>query len=135
MADFISFNVDCPHCGKSLMNAYQPIMGKPSIRVSIEAPDQKGTLRLCSLYGCHQHESDIELKDGQIYNFKCPSCNTSLNIEEKCDQCEAPLVGLRLEMGGKAEVCSRKGCENHYIAFKDLNDALNALEGEYGHSL
>lgn len=134
MADFISFNVNCPHCGKSLMNSYQPIHDKPSIRVKIKNGDTNGTLRLCSLYGCYAHESDIELQKNTVYEFYCPSCNESLIIKENCDVCEAPLVEFKLELGGKAQVCSRKGCDNHFIAFKDLGTAMHALEGDYGHT-
>jgi len=132
-ADFISFNVDCPKCGKSLMNSYQPIHNKPSIRLKIKKDGQEGTLRLCSLYGCHEHDCDLNLTNTEIYEFYCPSCNELLNTNTECDICHASLVDLKLEVGGKVQICSRKGCENHYIAFKDITTALYALRGKYGH--
>ncbi len=132
-ADFISFNVNCPHCGVSFMNSYQPIHEKPSIRLKIKRGEDEGIIRLCSIYGCYEHVSDIELVKDEIYEFYCPNCGQKLNIEEKCESCNAPLVSMKLSMGGKVQICSRSGCTNHLVAFKDLTTALNNLYEQFGY--
>lgn len=133
MAHLITFDVNCPECGKSLMDAYNTLMDKPSIKLNIEAKNGKGIIRLCSIYDCYVHTSDILLEGGEIVKFYCPFCHETLNTEVKCELCEAPMVSFKLDMGGKVNICSRKGCKNHSVNFVDLSAALEVFYHKYGY--
>lgn len=134
MTKTISLNGKCPHCGNSLMDHVYPILEKASIKLNIETESDRGTIRLCSIYGCYSHLCDINLKEGEIARFYCPSCNKELISNDECDMqnCNAPMIPLNLELGGKVFLCSRKGCENHFVAFEDLATELRKFYHEYG---
>jgi len=133
MPHTINFDVNCPKCGKSLMDAYTTLLGKPSIKISIETENGKGTLRLCSIYDCYTHQADVEIRPKEIVKFYCPSCNENLSSEVKCEVCEAPMVSFKLEIGGKVNICSRRGCKNHSVNFVDLSSALDMFYHKYGY--
>jgi len=133
MSKIIAVNVKCPHCRKSLMDNEYQLVDKPSIKLNIEMADQRGTLHLCSIYGCYEHESDIDLPKGEIASIYCPHCNKRIVSEETCDVCDANMVPLVLEMGGRVSICSRAGCTKHYVAFEDLSDAIRKFYKEYGY--
>jgi predicted RNA-binding Zn-ribbon protein involved in translation (DUF1610 family) len=130
--NFVSIQVKCPICGKSLMDHDNKVDNESSIKLLIEGSNGKGTIRLSSIYGSYNYTSDIELIDKEIVSFKCSNCKKIIKENIKCDVCEAPLVSLVLKMGGKVHFCSRKGCHNHNIGFEDITDALKKLYQEYG---
>lgn len=132
MSHQISLNVKCPHCDESLMDDGHQINGEASIKVNIVTERERGVLWLCSVYGCHAHENDIELRENEIVKFYCPKCNKSLMRDVNCEICEAGMVGFNIKAGGKVNICSRKGCENHYVVFEDLNFAISKFYQEYG---
>jgi len=133
MSKIIVVYVKCPHCRKSLMDDDHLLVDKPSIKLNIEMGDQRGILHLCSIYGCYEHESDIDLPKGEVAKFYCPHCNKNITSEELCDVCDAPMAPLVLEMGGRVSICSRSGCTKHYVAFEDLSDAIRKFYKEYGY--
>ena len=124
MKKYVSLEVDCPYCMKSLMCHEHKLHGYPSIKVNISTENDRGTIHLCSLYECFDQISDIEIPENSIVEFCCPHCNKKLKIKETCEVCGAPMVSFSLTTGGRVVICSRKGCSNHYIAFKDLNSEL-----------
>lgn len=132
MAKNVSVQVKCPKCKQSLMDAEHMLNDKPSIKLNIQLGANRGVIRLCSIYGCYDHESNIDLSGGGIADFTCPHCNQLLNTTEKCGACEAPMVPMNLDMGGRVAVCSRKGCDNHYVAFENPADALARFYDAYG---
>lgn len=131
MEKHVNLTVKCPHCGKSLMDETHLIKEHPSIKINIETERDRGILWLCSTYGCFMHENNIELKDKELVKFFCPHCNKSLLREILCKKCKAPMAGMNINVGGKVNICSRKGCDNHYIVFEDLNDAINLLYDKF----
>lgn len=133
MDKIIAVNVKCPHCHRSLMDNDYLLKEKPSIKLNIEIVDQRGTIRLCSLYGCYDHESDVTIPDNEIARFYCPHCNKEITSDEICDTCQASMVPFLLEMGGRVSICSRSGCTKHYVAFEDLSDAIRKFYKEYGY--
>ncbi len=134
MNNIITLIVKCPHCDSSLMDEGHPLHEKPSIKVNIVGEEERGVLWLCARYGCYDHESNIEFNKGDIVKFFCPNCNKSLLREIKCQSCDAPMVGLNIKAGGKVNVCSRSGCDNHYVVFDDLAGAINKFYQELGTS-
>ncbi len=127
----LQFDVNCPHCKRSLMDPYRMIHNKPSIRVNISSGDKSGVIRLCSIYGCYDYLTDVKLKNGDLVEFTCPHCKEILNSQEKCSECEAPMVNFKLSIGGMVCICSRSGCKNHSVGFVDLSSALNSFYHQY----
>lgn len=105
-----------------------------SIKLNIETATDRGTIRLCSIYGCYDHLCDIDLKEGEIVRIFCPHCNKELKSNDECDSqnCNAPMIPLTLQLGGKVYICSRKGCANHFVAFEDLATEVRKFYHEYG---
>ncbi len=133
MKKAIKLSLKCPYCGKSLMDETHKLHEDDSIKLNIEASGVKGQLWLCSIYGCYDHEADIQLKENEIVEMTCPHCNKSLLREIKCQKCNAPVVGMNITVGGRVNICSRKGCTNHYVVFEDMQDALTLLYNEHGY--
>ena len=128
----VSLNVKCPHCGKSLMDDEIKLQEKPSIKLNIETSGDRGTIRLCATYGCYEHLCDFDLKEDEISKFYCPNCNKELVSKDRCATCDAPMIPLTLQLGGKVFICSRRGCENHFVAFEDLATEIRKFYHEYG---
>jgi ssDNA-binding Zn-finger/Zn-ribbon topoisomerase 1 len=127
----ISLHVKCPHCRKSLMDEEKLLNGQPSIRLNIVTPEERGVIYLCSIYECHDHETNLDIKKNTVVDFYCPHCNKELLVNEECKVCGAPMVTFVLKVGGRVSICSREGCVNHYIAFQDLSAELSKFYQEY----
>lgn len=110
------------------------VHGYPSVKVNIETTRARGVIWLCSIYDCFDHENNIELREDEETRFYCPHCNQSLMLETLCGQCKAQMVGFNIKVGGKVDICSRKGCKNHYVVFENLADEINKFYQEYGTS-
>ncbi len=134
MNKLVTLSVKCPHCDHTLMDEEHLIHERPSIRINIVTKKDRGILWLCSVYGCYDHNSNLEIENGELVEFFCPHCNKSLLRDIECKICGAPMVGMNIKAGGKVNVCSRKGCENHYVVFEDLAGAINKFYHELGTS-
>jgi hypothetical protein len=132
MVQSVSIHVKCPLCKMSLMDNEHPIHNKPSIKLNIQHGKGRGTIRLCSIYDCYDHECDVDLSLIDIAEFSCPHCNQVLNSTEKCDTCGAPMVPFVMDISGKVAICSRNGCTKHYVAFENPLDAVSKFYDEYG---
>jgi predicted RNA-binding Zn-ribbon protein involved in translation (DUF1610 family) len=132
MKKHISLKVSCPYCMQSLMDEETKLHGFPSIKLNIKTENDRGTIRLCSVYECFDHQSDIPIAKGEIVEFSCPHCNKELLVKEECHLCDAPMVSLSLATGGRVNICSRKGCSNHYVAFQDLSTELSNFYQYFG---
>lgn len=127
----ISLHVKCPHCRKSLMDDELLLHEYPSIKLNIVTPEERGTINLCSIYECFDHESNIPLKKGEVVDFYCPKCNKELLVNEECTLCGAPMVNFVLKVGGRVSICSRNGCSNHFVAFQDISTELSKFYDVY----
>ncbi len=130
MYDFISLNVKCPVCGKSLMDKENLVDGKQSIKLNIEVKNKKGIIRLSSIYGSYNYKCDIELPTNEIIKFFCPNCSSEIKSDMECDYCQAPMIPLVLDIGGKVGFCSRVGCKGHFLKFEDISLALKKISQE-----
>ncbi len=128
----ISLSVQCPYCLTSLMDSENKLHGLPSIKLNIVTPEDRGVLRICSLYECFDHKSNIEIKDNTVVDIYCPHCNKEMLVKEECKICDAPMVSFVLKAGGRVNICSRKGCVNHYVSFSDLTTELTKFYNQFG---
>jgi len=62
----------------------------------------------------------------------CSHCNKDLSISENCETCGAPLISLVIKAGGRLRICSRNGCANHHLVFKEVSQELSKFYYEYG---
>ena len=129
MYSYVSLKVDCPLCGKSLMDSEVHVDDIPSIKLNISENGERGTINLSSFYGSYNYECDIDIHDELIYQFYCPHCIENLNSEEEnCDVCSSQAVTLKIREGGEVRFCPRAGCKNHNVEFVDLSNVLNYLK-------
>jgi ssDNA-binding Zn-finger/Zn-ribbon topoisomerase 1 len=128
----VSLTLKCPHCDKSLMEAEVQFNNLPSIKINIETEHDRGVLWLSSIYGSNEKKLSIDIDDSEIVDMFCPACNKELAIAEICQECSAPLVSFVIKAGGIVRVCSRKGCNNHLIVFKDVSSEMSKFYYEYG---
>jgi hypothetical protein len=128
--NFISLQAKCPVCSKSLMDSDHKIDNEPCIHLRAETPGKKGYIRLSSIYGSYNYDSEIDIEPGTIAVFLCPHCSSNITTKQLCFECRAPLSSVILEIGGNITFCSRAGCKNHNISFEDLSGALAKLSHE-----
>lgn len=132
MYNFVSLSVKCPLCGESFMDSENLVDNAPSIMLNIKVADEKGIIRMSSIYGSYNYVCDLEVKTNSLAEFYCPSCKERLNSKIECDVCKAEMVPFYLDIGGKVAVCSRAGCKNHFVEFDDLSNALRKFYQDFG---
>jgi len=113
--------VSCSRCNHSLMDPGWLIDGHPSIRVTASFERKHGWLRLSSLYGSYNVESEYEIPENTLVSFFCPHCHGELISSTPCPECGAPMVGMIVRGGGMVEVCSRRGCKGHMLDLNGVN--------------
>ena len=110
--------VHCSRCNHSLMDPKHLIDGHPSARLTISFGQKHGWIRLSSLYGSYNFESEYETPMDTVTHFFCPHCHAELNGASNCPECGAPMVPMIVRGGGMVQICSRRGCKEHML---DLN--------------
>ncbi|HJZ39751.1 MAG TPA: hypothetical protein VJ203_05245 [Bacteroidales bacterium] len=129
--NLISLKVKCPYCKQSLMDYTTFLNAKPSIKLHIDVKGKHGVIHLCSTYGCYEKSSNVELVDNEIARLFCSHCKKELATTINCEVCGAPIVDFELEKGGNVHVCSRIGCQKHYVSFEDIYTTLTNFYQEY----
>lgn len=107
--------VNCPRCNHSLMDPRHLIDGHPSIRVTVACGREHGWMRLSSLYGSYEVETEHAVPIDSIILFFCPHCHTELRSPTICPECAAPMVPLMVRGGGVVQICARRGCKGHML--------------------
>ena len=128
---FISINLKCPKCGKSIMDAANKVDDHPGIKLLIKTAKQSGNIWLSPLYGSFNFICDITIVQDEIAVFSCPHCKEELTSKELCETCSAPMASVNLDMGGKINFCTRKGCTKHSAEFEDLSLALKKFYEDF----
>lgn len=119
------------HRGCNLMAPDVTIHGHPAIKLMAEYEDQRGLLYLDPVYGSFDNVSDLDIPEGAVATFSCPTCGESLaSTEETCNSCSASLFVLKLPRGSVVEGCLRKGCHKHRLKIVDLDAQLLRLYEE-----
>jgi NADH:ubiquinone oxidoreductase subunit E len=113
--------VSCPKCNRSLIDAEHLIDGYPSIRVTLSFGYTHGWLRLSSLYGSYNVESEYDVPKSTVVNFFCPHCHAELRSAAACPECGAPMVPMIVRGGGVVQICARRGCKGHMLDLTRAN--------------
>ncbi len=108
-------NVRCLHCNHTLMEKDFLIDEFPSIGLTVSYGRKHGRLRLSSLYGSFNIDSEFKVPTGTALDMFCPYCHAELNTKTACPLCNASMISLVVKGSGVAQVCSRKGCRNHMM--------------------
>jgi NADH:ubiquinone oxidoreductase subunit E len=107
--------ISCARCNHSLMDTEHLVDYHPSIRVTISFERKHGWLRLSSLYGSYNIESEYEIPEDAVVNFFCPHCHTELRGAANCVECGSPMVPMIVKGGGVIQICSKRGCKGHML--------------------
>lgn len=102
--------LDCPQCGASLTDGT-----KVRLDAQVRETNQEGEMVLSAIFGDYTVETDLQLQEGWVVDFRCPRCESSLMLALGCRLCGAPMVSLNLARGGYIEFCSRRGCKGHAL--------------------
>lgn len=113
--------VRCPRCNHSLMDPDHPIDGHPAVRLVISFDQKYGWVRLSSLYGSFNFESEHEVPLNTVVNFFCPHCSVELGSAWNCSECGAPMIPMLVRGGGIVQICARRGCKSHMLDLNGVN--------------
>ena len=97
------------------MNTEHLIDNYPCIHVTVSFQRKHGWLRLSSLYGSFNIESEHEIPIDTEVNFFCPHCHTELVGSSDCPECGTPMILMIVQNGGVVQFCSRRGCKGHIL--------------------
>lgn len=124
MNELIALRVNCPLCGKSLMDPKTLVDNIPGVKLNISFDDNKGTIHLSSIYGSFNYTTNLKIPMGKEVTFSCPHCEKEITSDQKCVECSAHMVPLKIENDGIVRICSRAGCKKHSVEFEDISQAL-----------
>ena len=79
--------VSCPRCNHSLMKPEHLIDNQPCVHVTVSFKRKHGWLRLSSLYGSFNFESEHEIPIDAEVHFFCPNCHEDLLGSSECPEC------------------------------------------------
>jgi len=128
MADRIKIQAKCPACNKSLMDDQNPVDNLESIKLLVKIGRKIGNLYLSQIYGSYNKRfENVDNIQGVIIECSCPHCHVPFPMYYQCE-CEAPVIGLGLKVGGVIKVCSRNGCKKHWLEFEDADHAFRLFQ-------
>ena len=127
----LQVSVNCPYCRMSLEDDKVLIDNFPSVKTRAICGGQEGHVHLSSTYGSFETTADITLNEGDVGEFYCPFCGENLKTKAICKECDAPMMRVDLDAGGYIRFCSRKGCNNHHMAFEDIYSELRSFLTKY----
>jgi iron only hydrogenase large subunit-like protein len=114
----------CPSCSMTLTQGQH-------LEIAAVPPDSDRPLRasLSAILGETGAKLSGEGPEGTIAQMRCPECGVSLETDQRCSLCQAPLARLNLRGGGTYQVCSRRGCNGQTISGPCTSEGLAALMG------
>ncbi len=113
--------LSCARCNHSLMDPENMIDEYPSIKLTLSFERMHGWLRLSSLYGSFNIESEYEIPPGVVCNFFCPHCHAEMRGGSPCPDCSSITVPMIVRGGGMIQICSRRGCKWHMLDLTGIN--------------
>jgi len=131
VVDNLRILVNCLKCRKSLMNPDVQIDRLNAIHLFVKIGDKTGNLFLSQIYGSYNKRFDgIDDIEDAVVECSCPHCHNPLPFFERCSTCQAPVIGLGLQVGGIIKVCSRNGCKQHALEFEEIDHAFRLFQSQ-----
>jgi len=131
MHDLITLRINCPHCEKSLMDTQTLVDNMPGVKLEIAFDDQQGIIHLSPIYGSYNYTANLKIPLGKEVTFSCPHCKEPIVSDQKCSECSAKMVPLKIKDNGLVRICSRAGCKKHNVEFEELSHALEHFYSTY----
>jgi hypothetical protein len=119
----LRMRLTCPHCNAALTQG-----NRVPLDAFVRDTHEDGQIALSALFGDYSIESELEIPEGAIVEFRCPQCDASLTLANPCKMCGAPMASLTIEEGGYLEFCSRRGCKGHALGgVGEIDDMMNLM--------
>jgi len=113
----------CPQCGALLTEGT-----KIHLDGYLSDTHQDGVVYLSAIFGDYTVETELEIKEGAVVDFRCPKCDSTVMLPLLCKLCQAPMASLNLKGGGYIEFCSRRGCKGHALGgVGDIDEMMNLV--------
>jgi hypothetical protein len=106
----LRLELTCPQCHAMLTEGAYVVLD-----AFIRDVHRDGPVRLSALFGDYSIETELDLPEGAIAEFRCPRCDASVMLQMPCKLCGAPMASLNIASGGYLEFCSRRGCKGHVL--------------------
>jgi predicted RNA-binding Zn-ribbon protein involved in translation (DUF1610 family) len=103
-------NLCCPQCGDLLTEG-----SKVHLDAQVKETKQDGEVFMSAIFGDYTIETDLKIEEGNVVEFRCPKCDSSIMLPLTCKLCGAPMASLNIQSGGYLEFCSRRGCKGHAL--------------------
>jgi len=118
----LAIRARCPHCNLLLTRGER-------LDIAVVTPGFEPPVRvtLSAVLGESVAHGDGDAPAGAVMQLRCPECGQSLEIDERCRLCDAPLAQLALWGGGTYQLCSRRGCRGQTLAGPCTSEGLIAL--------
>ena len=130
MSQEIRVQVNCPNCYGSLIEPGVQVDALDSILFLTKVGNSRGHLYLSQIYGSgNKIFQQVEDIAGAIVAYFCPRCDTAFPEVGTCE-CMASKNALYLNDGGYVEVCTRNGCRQHWLEFKNIDDAFRVFQNQ-----
>lgn len=105
--------------GHSLISEQAKFDGFNGIMFKVKRAGKVGRVALSPIYGCdHKISLDMELSDGEIWDFHCPVCDVALPFYTICE-CGAFMttffITREADFKSTIAICNRVGCQNAEI--------------------
>lgn len=100
----------CPQCQEILTEGT-----RVHLDGYLKEKHQDGEVYLSAIFGDYSIESELDIPEGGVVEFRCPKCEASIMLPVACKICNAPMASLNLRTGGYVEFCSRRGCKGHAL--------------------
>jgi predicted RNA-binding Zn-ribbon protein involved in translation (DUF1610 family) len=106
----LRMELSCPSCKCVLTKGNKVVLD-----AFVRATHQDGQVAISALFGDYSVDTELDIPDGAVVEFRCPECDASIMLAIPCRSCGAPMASLTLPSGGYLEFCSRRGCKGHAI--------------------
>jgi hypothetical protein len=108
--EMLVLELSCPYCMARLTTG-----SKVKLDAHVKDSNQDGEVLLSAVFGDYTLESDLEIREGDLLEFRCPECDASVMLPVNCKLCGASMVSLNIRDQGYVEFCSRRGCKGHAL--------------------
>lgn len=116
----------CPHCGANLVSLIPDVKGVPRHMIRLgwspteeQSEKAKHDLLVSAVWGDYAFQAFPVIPTGVVLDLFCLACGKKMPRVSYCPTCRAQvmeLVALYMfgEMHGKVQICSRRGCYEHW---------------------